>query len=186
MPTPADPEDDLEAADPREPPPSEVSRSEASRDARRRVTIQAETSVSYISPLPPPEILAGYSRTQADAPERILAMVERQEAHRQQMEKTVVEAGAANASKAINVTAYIATLFVGASVYMVHEHYAVYGIVTLGSTLAALAGANLYGKAVHKKERTEKERILTESDQNRQDRRQIAGSKPPPEQDDAQ
>ncbi len=150
------------------------------------MTIQAEASLSYMSPLPPPEILAGYGRTQADAPERILAMVERQEAHRQQIEKTVVEAGAATASKAINITAYIATLFVGASVYMVHEHYAVYGIVTLGSTLAALAGANLYGKAAQKKERTEKERILTESDQNRQNRRQLTGDKPPPEQDDSQ
>lgn len=179
MPTPDDPPDDLEVANPQKP-----SLSEVSRDAGRRVRLQAEATLSYTSPLPPPEILAGYGRTQADAPERILAMVERQEAHRQQMEKTVVEAGAASASKAINVTAYIATLFVGASVYMVHEHYAVYGIVTLGSTLAALAGANLYGKAAQKKERTEKERILTESDQSRQDRRQLTRSKPP-EQDDA-
>ena len=139
-----------------------------------------------MSPLPPPEILAGYGRTQADAPQRILAMVERQEAHRQQMEKTVVEAGAASASKAVNITAYIATLFVGASVYMVHEHYAVYGIVTLGSTLATLAGVNLYGKAAQKKERIEKEKILTESDQSRQNRRRLTGSNPASEQDDPQ
>ena len=111
-------------------------------------------------------------------------MVERQEAHRQQIEKAVVEAGAANASKGINVTAYIATLFVGASIYMVHEHYVVYGIVTLGSTLAALAGANLYGKASQQKERTEKEKILTESDQSRQKRRQLAQSQPPSEPED--
>ncbi len=180
MPTP----DDMEAAEPQEvseppkPPPSEIARDAA----KRRVTIQAEASLSYTSPLPPPEILAGYGRIQADAPERILAMVERQEAHRQQIEKAVVEAGAANASKGINVTAYIATLFVGASLYMVHEHYAVYGIVTLGSTLAALAGVNLYGKASQQKERTEKEKILTESDQSRQNRRRLTGSKPP-EQD---
>lgn len=176
MPTP----DDLEAADSQKPPLSEFS-----RDAiRRRMTIQAEASLSYNSPLPPPEILAGYSRLQADAPERILAMVERQEVHRQEIEKAVVQAGASNASKGINVTAYLATLFVGASLYMVHEHYAVYGIVTLGSTLAALAGANLYGKASQQKERTEKEKILTESDQSRQKRRQLAQSQPPSEPED--
>ena len=169
--------DDLEASDPQKTPLSEVS-----RDAvRRRMTIQAEASLSYTSPLPPPEILAGYSRIQADAPERILAMVERQEAHRQQIEKAVVESGVASASKGLNVTAYIATLFVRASVYMVHEHYVVYGIVTLGSTLAALAGANLYGKASQQKERTEKEKIFVESDQSRLNRRQLAQSQPPAE-----
>ena len=183
MPTPDDLEPaDLEATDPQTP-----LRPEAARDAgRQRMTVRAEaTSLHYNSPLPPPEILAGYGRTQADAPERILAMAERQEAHRQQMEKIVVEAGAANASKAMNIAAYIATLFVGASVYMVHEHYAVYGIVTLGSTLAALAGVNLYGRAAQKQERTEKAKLLTESDPHRKNRRQLSGSKPPPEQDDA-
>ena len=180
MPTPDDREaTDLEAVEPQEP-PSEVSRT----SARRRMTFQAEASLSYNSPLPPPEILAGYGRTQADAPERILAMAERQEAHRQQMEKIVVEAGAANASKAMNIAAYIATLFVGASVYMVHEHYAVYGIVTLGSTLAALAGVNVYGRAAQKRERTEKAKLLNESSINRQDRRQLARSQPPSEPED--
>lgn len=177
MPTPDELEPaDLEVADPQAQP-----RSGASSDAaRRRVMLQAAaTSLTYNSPIPPPEILAGYGRTQADAPDRILAMAERQEAHRQQMEKTVVEAGAANASKAINVTAYIATLFVGASIYMVHEHYAVYGIVTLGSTLAALAGVNLYGRAAQKQERTEKAKLLKESDQSRQKRRKLAQSAPP-------
>ena len=169
--------DDLEAADPQKTPLPEVSRD----SVRRRMTIQAEASLSYTSPLPPPEILAGYSRIQADAPERILAMVERQEAHRQQIEKAVVESGVASASKGLNVTAYIATLFVRASVYMVHEHYVVYGIVTLGSTLAALAGANLYGKASQQKERTEKEKIFVESDQSRLNRKQLAQSKPPTE-----
>jgi uncharacterized membrane protein len=173
---------DLEAADPQAP-----LRPEAAADAeQRRMTFRAEASLSYNSPLPPPEILAGYGRTQADAPGRILAMAERQEAHRQQMEKIVVEAGAANASKAMNIAAYIATLFVGASVYMVHEHYAVYGIVTLGSTLAALAGVNLYGRAAQKQERTEKAKVLNESDQSRQNRRRLTGSKPPPEQDASQ
>lgn len=166
---------DLEAAKPQARPHS----GGAGDPAPRSVTIQAKASLSYDSPLPPPEILAGYGRTQADAPDRILAMVERQEAHRQQMEKTVVEAGAVNASKAINITAYIATLFVGASVYMVHEHYAVYGIVTLGSTLAAIAGVNLYGRAAQKQERTEKAKLLSESAQSRQKRRQIAQSAPP-------
>lgn len=181
MPTSDDPEPAaLETASPQVPP-----RPEVTHDTGRRMTVRAEASLSYNSPLPPPEILEGYGRTQADAPDRILAMAERQEAHRQQMEKVVVEAGAANASKAMNIAAYIATLFVGASVYMVHEHYAVYGIVTLGSTLAALAGVNLYGRAAQRQERTEKAKVLTESDQSRQNRRQLTGSKPPPEQEDA-
>lgn len=182
MPTPDNPEPaDSEPADLQAP-----LRPESSQEARRRrMTVRAEaTSLSYNSPLPPPEILAGYGRTQADAPNRILAMAKRQEAHRQQMEKIVVEAGAANASKAMNIAAYIATLFVGASVYMVHEHYAVYGIVTLGSTLAALAGVNVYGRAAQKQERTERAKLLTENDQSRQKRRRLAQSQPPSEPED--
>ena len=170
---------DLEPNDPQEPLSPKTTRD----PERGRMTVRA-ASLSYDSPLPPPEILAGYGRTQADAPERILAMAERQEAHRQQMEKIVVEAGAANASKAMNIAAYLATLFVGASVYMVHEHYAVYGIVTLGSTLATLAGVNLYGRTAQRKERTEKARLLNESDQSRQKRRRLAQSPPPSEPED--
>ena len=140
-----------------------------------RVTFKAEHSLSYNSPIAPPEIIEGYARVLPSAPERILAMVERQEAHRHHIEKTVVEAGAKNASKAINVTAYIATLFVGAAVYMVHEHYVVYGIVTIGSTLAALAGVNIYGRTTQKNERIEKKKILTEDDNSRQRRRRLSG-----------
>ena len=84
----------------------------------------------------------------------------------------------------MNIAAYIATLFVGASVYMVHEHYAVYGIVTLGSTLAALAGVNVYGRVSQKQERTEKAKLLNERDINRQNRRQLARSQPPIEPQD--
>ena len=162
--------DDLQLTDDQSPPPS----SPLNESTRGRVTIKTEASLSYNSPLAPPEIIAGYARILPDAPERILAMVERQEAHRQLLEKTVVEAGVNNASKAITVTAYISTLFVAASVYMVHEHYVVYGIVTLGSTLATLAGVNFYGKAAQKNERAEKAKRLTEDDQSRRRRRQLA------------
>ena len=156
--------------------------------ARGRLTFQAEQSLSYNSPIAPPEIIEGYGRVLPSAPERILAMVERQEAHRHHLEKTVVEAGVKNASKALNVTAYISTLFVGAAVYMVHEHYVVYGIVTLGSTLAALAGVNIYGKATQKSERNEKAKRLTEDDESRQRRRHLArgGTRQETEEDDGQ
>lgn len=169
MPTP----DDLQIAAQQKPP-----QPKPSKDSELgRVTIRAEQSLSYNSPIAPPEVMEGYARVLPDAPERILAMVERQEAHRHHIEKTVVEAGAKNASKSINITAYIATLFVGAAVYMVHEHYVVYGIVTLGSTLATLAGVNIYGRATQKRERIEKEKILTENDNSRQRRRRLADGK---------
>jgi len=41
---------------------------------------------SFSGPLPPPEILAGYKTAFPDCPERIVAMAERQSAHRQSQE----------------------------------------------------------------------------------------------------
>ena len=43
--------------------------------------------VEFQGPLPPPEVLEGYARLVASAPERILQMAERQAEHRQEIER---------------------------------------------------------------------------------------------------
>lgn len=49
---------------------------------------------SYVGPLPPPGMLIQYNEAVPGAAERILAMAERQSAHRESMETVVVTAGA--------------------------------------------------------------------------------------------
>ncbi len=67
-----------------------------------RLSISASQEVSYHSPIPPPQILAGYNAIVApDAGDRILRMVERQEEHRQYLEKCVIEGDNRRADKGL-------------------------------------------------------------------------------------
>lgn len=47
---------------------------------------------AYSGPLPPPSVLAGYEQIKRGTAERVIAMAERQAAHRQTMEQKLVEA----------------------------------------------------------------------------------------------
>ena len=46
----------------------------------------------FSGPLPPPQILQGYNQAFAGCAERIVAMTERQSAHRQAIERSVIDA----------------------------------------------------------------------------------------------
>lgn len=48
-------------------------------------------SFEFSGPLPPPQILRGYNDAFAGCAERIVAMAERQSAHRQEIEKMVID-----------------------------------------------------------------------------------------------
>ena len=64
------------------------------------IQLTRSQQLSYSSLIPPPEVLAGYNVfVSPDAGDRLLKMVERQEARRQDIEKTVI--------KDDNIRAYI-------------------------------------------------------------------------------
>lgn len=48
------------------------------------------TMISYSGPLPPPEYLRGYAEVYPEAPEKIFGWVDEQQAHRQTMDKEIL------------------------------------------------------------------------------------------------
>lgn len=60
-----------------------------------KITRVVEQS-SYAGPLPPPGMLVQYNEAVPDAADRIIAMAERQSAHREQLETAVVNANVAS------------------------------------------------------------------------------------------
>jgi uncharacterized membrane protein len=59
-------------------------------------SLQQTTAVQLVGPLPPPEILKQYDIALPGGAERIMALAERQSAHRQELEKKVVDSNCRN------------------------------------------------------------------------------------------
>lgn len=105
-----------------------------------RVVRSVQTSL-YAGPIPPPSTLAQYRDVQPDAPERILALAERQQAHRQKLET-------------LDAWRSIVGVFAGLAVVLAAFAFA-WGLATLGQhglgtatvigAIASAAGVFIYG-----------------------------------------
>lgn len=105
-----------------------------------RVVRAVQTSL-YAGPIPPPSTLARYKNVQSDAPERILALAERQQAHRQKLET-------------LDAWRSIVGVFAGLAVVLAAFAFA-WGLATLGQhglgtatvigAIASAAGVFIYG-----------------------------------------
>ena len=118
--------------------------------------------LSYSSPIPPPEVLAGYNvLVSPDAGDRLLKMVERQEAHRQDIEKTVI--------KGDNIRAYIGQFSgvlillatMGLTAYLANLGLGGWGIALIIGELMGLAGVFFYSSKNREKEREHRAELMT-------------------------
>lgn len=118
----------------------------------------------FSGPLPAPTILAQYGEVQSDFPERILRMAEKQAEHRQQLERSVINADIRRAYLGV-VCAFLITLAVTvAGFYLILTGHSVAGTIFAGLGVVSLAGTFIYGTQSRKEERQRREqqnRILT-------------------------
>jgi uncharacterized membrane protein len=97
-------------------------------------------SLSFEGPLPPPGLLAQYNDAAPNGADRILAMAERQAAHRQELEKIVIHGDARRADRGLYSGTAIVLLSVVAGFFLVLLDHDGAGVAFVGSGLAALAG----------------------------------------------
>ena len=76
------------------------------------------TSISYQSPIPPPEIIAHYEAIQPGFAERIMKAFEKQSAHRQNLEKIVIEADIKKSYLGLVCGFLIGICSIGATIWM--------------------------------------------------------------------
>lgn len=115
--------------------------------------IQAQT---FSGPLPPPEILTKYNEAIPNGAERIMAMAERQAAHRQNIELRVVKANTRNQYLGSILGFILCSLAIGGGIYLISTGRNAEGLTSIISALVALVAAFFRGRAGQEKERREK------------------------------
>lgn len=131
---------------------------EPSQPANSLTRVQA----AYFSgPIPPPEVLQRYNDVIPNGAERILAMAEKQGAHREKLEAQVVT-GNISSQKLGSTYAFILSLaaIVG-GVWLIHDGKSVTGLATIIADLATLASVFIASRNKQTKERIDKASALT-------------------------
>lgn len=111
-------------------------------DARsaNHVVRAVQTSL-YAGPIPPPSTLAQYKDVQPDAPERILALAERQQAHRQKLE--TLDAWRSIVGVVAGIAVVLAAFAFAWGLATLGQH--ALGTATVIGAIASAAGVFVYG-----------------------------------------
>lgn len=115
------------------------------------------TRSSYRGPIPPPELLEGYENILPGSADRIIAMTERQQNHRMDLEATVVTSNAKDARLGVIFAFILGLLVIGGGIAIILMDKG----VALGSAfsfvgLATLLSTFVYGTRSNSKERQNK------------------------------
>lgn len=119
--------------------------------------VQVRTkSMSFIGPIPPPDILEHYNNIVPGAADRILTMAENQSQHRLEIEKQVVLSNIEKEKRAQSCGLIIGISGIIGSVICILNGYPIAG-ATLGSaSIAGLATVFVVGKRMARKELAQK------------------------------
>lgn len=113
-------------------------------------------SVSFSGPLPHPALLAKYNEVIPNGAERIMAMAERQGAHRESLEARVVAGNVASQARGSIFAFIICLVALVGGFTLIAVGKSADGLASIISSLAALAGVFVYGKYQQRKERLDK------------------------------
>jgi len=117
-------------------------------------------SVSFSGPLPHPNLLAKYNEVIPDGANRIMAMAERQSAHRVSLEAKVVAGNVASQARGSHYAFIICLVTIVGGFVLIETGKSIYGISAIILSLATLAGVFVIAKKEQKKERVEKSTAL--------------------------
>lgn len=141
--------------------PAAIERRQSSQlPTGRRFTAEL---TAFHGPLPPPTVLAEYNQIIPNGAERILAMAERQQAHRHALESTVVNGNTANERRGQQFAFIIAMTAILGGLALILTGRDTQGLVAILGTLTALAGVFIYGRYKQAQEREEKRRQAREA-----------------------
>ena len=123
------------------------------------LVLHAEAS-SFSGPIPPPGILEKYNEIIPNGAERIMAMAEKQSAHREWLEKRVVDGGVRSQTRGAWFAFIIAILATSGGICLIYQGKSVAGLTTILGSVAGLVGVFVYSKHEQKAERIEKAEAL--------------------------
>ena len=148
-----------------EPAPEESGGTSSAEGRRRRAAAEltVKGTFQFSGPLPPPDILKAYNGAFAGCAERVIAMAERQSAHRQELEKMVVQGNCDAQSRGTMVRFYSCPTCFGGGVYLLAQGKSIIGFSAIILAVGSLIGALIYGRSEQRKEREDKSRKLPQA-----------------------
>jgi uncharacterized membrane protein len=117
-------------------------------------------AAAFSGPLPLPGLIAKYDEIIPNGAERIMAMAERQSAHREQLEKRVVDGNVANQTRGSYFAFILALVAIIGGFFLIFEGKSSEGLVSIITSVSGLVGVFFYSKREQRKERTEKSTAL--------------------------
>ena len=139
----------------------QLQQAQALEQTQQRIIRQQVVSSSFAGPLPPPDILVQYNDAVPDAAERIIAMAERQAAHRMGLEDRVTKADIWRSNAGLVAGLVVALAAMGGAVFLVFAGHPEAGVIIGGIDLVGLVGVFLYGTISRRGERAEQVDRLT-------------------------
>lgn len=130
------------------------------KDNSKRISTTELTVMerSFSGPLPPPETLSKYNEILPGAAERIVAMAEKQQMHRQNLEKKVVFGNAASQTRGNYLGFFVAMTAILGGLWLIYLGKEVTGLVAIITPIIGLVGVFVYGKHLQREELDEKEK----------------------------
>ncbi|MEW6490361.1 MAG: DUF2335 domain-containing protein [Thermodesulfobacteriota bacterium] len=110
------------------------------------------TATLFNGPLPPPDAFEHYERTLPGAANRILAMAERQEAHRHAIEGDAVRAKIRQAYVGQAAGFLLAVTAIGGGMALMYAGQSGWGFATVVTAVSGLVGTFVYGHRAQQKE----------------------------------
>jgi uncharacterized membrane protein len=117
--------------------------------------VQLQAS-SFSGPLPLPTQLEKYNEIIPNGAERIMAMAERQSAHRERLEARVVDGNVANQTRGSYFAFILALTAILGGFWLIHEGKSPEGLAAIITSIAGLAGVFFYSKYEQRQERSDK------------------------------
>jgi uncharacterized membrane protein len=118
--------------------------------------LEVSTAQFHVGPLPPPEQLLKYNEAVTNGAERILAMAEKQTAHRQSLETKVIDADIKRSYWGLAAGFAVTVLALSASTLLIYNGHDLAGTSIFGVSLVTIVIAFISGASMRKKERESK------------------------------
>ena len=130
----------------------EVQRAEALQQNQIQAQFVASQLSYWSGPTPSPEVLREYDTIVPGAAERIIAMAERQSAHRQNLENKAVDGGNSRAILGSVFGFVIGMAAVGGGIYLAVNGQETGGYAVMLTTVSTLAAVFVYGRRSARRE----------------------------------
>ena len=118
------------------------------RDPNKQVrkVVQAVSQQTFSGPIPPPSMLGEYDAVHDGLANRIVAMAETQQIHRQSLENKSVEAAIKTESRGQHYALFVSLLIIAGALYLIDSGKEIAGSILAGGTLTGLAYIFITGR----------------------------------------